>query len=51
MSKLIIGLLIIVLLALFFLMFWIVVLSASLILFGRKGKRKKSLISESEGIP
>jgi|GEM_PF-1321707 len=49
MSKLIIGLLIIAVLVLLFLMFWIFVLSGALLIFGRKGEKKKNLLPREQG--
>lgn len=49
MSKIIFGLLIFIVLILSFLLFWIVVLGAALLLFGRKIPKKESLSKLSIG--
>lgn len=46
MSKLIIGLLMILLFVIFILLFWIVVLSVALLIFGKKSKKGEILIQK-----
>jgi hypothetical protein len=48
MSKVIIGLLVILMIVLFFLIFWIAVLSTALLTFGRKSKKRKLLSKQQE---
>jgi len=49
MSKLIIGLLMILLFIILILLFWIIVLSAALLIFGRKGK-KGEVLTQKQGV-
>ncbi len=46
MTKIILGLLIIVVLVLCFLLFWIAILSFALLFFGRKVDKEKKLLTE-----